>query len=576
MGGSRIPDKVEDNNSCIVSYSKDISIKQFLTVFHFMAEMCFIVGRNGHILDVNKAFEMILGYQSDEVRGKGIEHWLPALRNQEFYSALKEAYCWSGEVWLQDKSRFYPLWIQFTPISDEDENLCSYIGMLTKLRPSVATRLYDIGSMQWDPTTELINSPAFVDKCNHFLDRCQPEEQQIAMILLDLDKFEDINIALGHKAGDFVLSAVANRLRNYLPEQSLLAHMGGDEFAILSVRSDQNCDLKDILGEMMEQVCHLHEFENHEVYISASMGISMFPQDGTIANDLIGRARLALLEAKKTRRGSWYVYHEYLSQRGKERIVLEAPLRHALEERSGLQLFYQPQIDLSSGKLNGVEALIRWKDQTLGAVSPERMIAVAESSKLIEMVGDWVLEEACQQMAKWRLSLVHFGKMAVNISIRQFYSGTLADKIATLLDKYNLPPWLLELEVTETAIEPDHDCVITTLKKIRSLGCCVAIDDFGTGYSTLHYLQHFPADVLKIDMSFVSGLPEDQANAALVRTIVTLAHNFGLRALAEGIETQQQHDFLESIDCDDGQGFFYAKPMLATHFSDWIKEYKIA
>ena len=554
--------------------SEAVYAELFLAAFQLMADACFIIDRNGQVIEVNNSFEYLLGYQADQLRGKEIQHMLPEVRNEQFYSALQDIHCWSGEAWLIDQSElFCPLWLRFTPINEENGQARSFIGMLTKVRTSMSTRQFSRNATLFDPVTELINRHVFIDRCNRQVELYDFTGEQAAVILLNLDMFEDIHIALGHNVGDKVLAMVAERLKTYIPRQSLWAHLGADEFSIFTSNSTVDDRLHNVLDELISQICKPYNIDGREICISASVGLSVFPRDGVNANDLIDRARLALLEAKRTCRGSWCFYQDCLSQRGKERIELEAPLRRAVENNTGLELFYQPQVDLSSWKVKGAEALIRWQDVNYGAVSPERLVAIAECSALIESLGDWVLEEACQKMAGWRTKGIHFGKVAVNLSVRQFRTGFLTNMIAKLLEKYDLPPALLELEVTETAIEPDHDAVIKTLEQIRALECSVAIDDFGTGYSTLYYLQHFPADILKIDKSFVSGLPENRNNSALVGTIVNLAHNFGLESLAEGIETQEQQEFLVSLGCDTGQGFKYAQPKRAEQFVEWLKKH---
>lgn len=552
-------------------------LRQAAAVFDVMLDGFFFCTADGIIVCVNRTLSESLGYTREEMIGQ-VPFWLGNSDEEPFNVKLSQELLagstWSGKVWLHSQSGdSITAWLTLAAIPDGQCSLASYVGIVSQTCPGDSANDCPGYLRQKDDVTGLYNRHAFVALCNRAIKHARESEQQLAVMLLNLDKFRDVNEALGHSAADVVLSAVAERLQRYFQRSSVVASMGGDEFAVLIEDVASDTALAAEARNVIAALSSPHNIDGHDVYLSLSVGLGVHPRDGDDANALIDHAKTALVDAKQAGRGSWRFYDERLSSDGRERIELEGPLRHAVEEGVGLTLHYQPQWNLATGMVTGVEVLARWTDHVLGPISPERFITLAERCGLIETLGEWVLREACRQMAAWWNEGVPIGKIAVNLSAKQFHSEDLVDRISAALEEFRLPPWLLELELTETAITPNHCSVAETLERLRGLGCSVAIDDFGTGYSTLHYLQHFPADILKIDKSFVAGLPGNGANAALVRTIITLANNFGLNALAEGIETREQRDFLASLGCDQGQGFLLSQPMTADNLVSWIRRY---
>jgi diguanylate cyclase (GGDEF)-like protein len=410
-----------------------------------------------------------------------------------------------------------------------------------------------------DDLTGLPNRTAFSERLNRSVVRARKGHIPCAILLLDLDYFQNVNDTLGHELGDLLLIAVARRIRAGLPEAAFIARFSGDEFVIL---------LEDATDERAKQVGQtvLHvmarEFDigNDRLGISASLGIVTYPTDGESASVLMRYADLALHRAKSAGRNCFVVFSRDLSEEIQRRVLLEARLKHALE-RKELALHYQPKQEIMSGRVVGWEALLRWQSPELGAISPEEFIPVAEQSGLILPIGDWVLREACRQLRAWQSQGLAAGTMAVNLSTRQFRQTDLAEEISAALKDTGLAPGDLELELTESSIMDNLAAAASVLTELEQLGIRIAVDDFGTGYSSLSYLKSFPIHCLKIDRSFISDIPGDDNDAAIVRTIIALADNLGLTVVAEGVETDAQLAYLRANRCDQVQGFLFSRPL---------------
>jgi diguanylate cyclase (GGDEF)-like protein len=381
--------------------------------------------------------------------------------------------------------------------------------------------------------------------------------------MVDLDLFKNVNDSLGHPAGDQLLKVVAQRIRQRLREEDTLARVGGDEFVVLleHLRRAEDAAIvaQAILGVMSEPAALSG---GHEVYVSGSVGVSLFPDDGGDATQLMRNADTALYQAKAQGRNTYRFYTEALTRAANDRLSLEARLRRGFE-RGELLLYYQPQVSIEDGRILGVEALLRWQSAEDGFITPDRFIPLAEETRLILPIGDWVLHTACAQLRSWIDEGCEPVRVAVNISSRQFEQKDLASSVRTALEQSGLPPELLELEITESAIMAQGEQAVEAIRELKALGVSIALDDFGTGYSSLAYLKRFAIDTLKIDRSFVRDIPEDRNDQAIAATIIAMARTLGIQVLAEGVETPEQLAFLCSHGCHAWQGFLFSRPVPA-------------
>ena len=411
-----------------------------------------------------------------------------------------------------------------------------------------------------DDLTGLPNRTAFNDKLNLAVARAR-QDAPCAVLLLDLDRFQNVNDTLGHEHGDLLLVSVAGRIRASLPEAAFMARFSGDEFVIL-LENTTTEGAKQVGQDLLHAMGREFDLGNDRLGIGASLGIVSYPEYGESASVLMRYADLALHRAKLAGRNCLVMFSHDLSDEIQRRVLLESRLKQALA-RSELALHYQPKLDIRSGRLMGWEALLRWQSPELGEVGPAEFIPVAEQSGLILPIGDWVLREACRQMRAWQDLGLAAGSMAVNLSMRQFRQKDLAGAISAALSDVGLAPGDLELEITESSIMDDLASAATVLAELKQLGIRIAVDDFGTGYSSLSYLKTFSIQCLKIDRSFIRDIPGDENDTAIVRTIIALANNLGLIVVAEGVETEAQRTYLLANHCDQAQGYLFSRPLPA-------------
>jgi diguanylate cyclase (GGDEF)-like protein len=391
-----------------------------------------------------------------------------------------------------------------------------------------------------------------------------------AVLLIDLDGFKHVNDSFGHALGDKVLRVIATRLTESVRAEDTVARLGGDEFVVVLENMADEEAIGSLAGKLLLAIARPIDHAGHEIVFSGSIGISVHPRDSTEADVLIRNADSAMYEAKSRGRDRFHFYTEELNERAVRYLSLVGNLRKALAENQ-FWLSYQPIIDGASGKLRGAEALIRWTNADNEMMMPDDFIPAAEESGLIVPIGDWTLRAACLQIQAWQQAGLPVVPVAVNLSARQFFQKDLAQVIARALAAAgNLDPALLHVEVTESVAMQDAKRTSLQLQEIRELGVDISIDDFGTGYSSLAYLRNFPVRDIKIDRSFVSGLPGDRNNGAIVSAVTSLAHALGLRVVAEGVEQLQQLDFLRDLGCDKVQGYHFSKPMRATAFAEWL------
>jgi diguanylate cyclase (GGDEF)-like protein len=405
-----------------------------------------------------------------------------------------------------------------------------------------------------DPLTALPNRTLLHERLSHALARAQRNGRPLAVLLVDLDRFKHVNDTLGHEAGDALLQVVARRIYDCLRETDTMARQGGDEFVVLMDELSDREPILRVSQSILDAMVEPFVIEGQEIHVTASIGISVYPEDG---RTLLRNADIALYRAKDTGRNNYQFYSAQIDNYSRERLALESGLRHALE-RDELRLHYQPKVDLASGHICGIEALLRWQHPQMGLVAPDRFIPIAEESGLILPIGTWVLKTACMQNRAWQLQGIRRFPVAVNLSPRQFAEESLLDDIKSALAESGLEGSDLELEITESMVMNDPEQAVNTLRRLKDLGIRVAIDDFGTGYSSLAYLKRFPIDSVKVDRSFVEDIPQDVDSIAIAQAIIAMAHSLRLRVVAEGVESEAQVSFLRGEGCDEIQGYYFS------------------
>jgi len=405
---------------------------------------------------------------------------------------------------------------------------------------------------------------------SHAIAKAHRTDKQLALIFIDLDRFKDINDSLGHAVGDEVIKSVAHNLAQQLREEDTVARLGGDEFVVMLEAIDNIQHVTSITQKLLLTLHQPIHLQGQDLYLSASMGISLYPQDGNDAETLLRNADAAMYRAKEEGRNMFHFYTEDMTTSALARVNLEGEVRQALEY-GGFIPYYQPQINLKTGKLVGLEALARWHHSDGRLLAPSEFISLAEDTGLIDAIGTQILESACRQIKAWYDSGLNPGRVAVNLSGKQLRKRDLTSKIFTILEKTQCNPKWLELEVTESFFMDRPEDAIAILEDLRDAGIELAIDDFGTGYSSLSYLKHLPISKLKIDRSFIGNVPLDEDDKSITRAIIALAKSLELRVIAEGVETEQQQNFLLTEGCDEAQGFYYSKAVTAAEIENRLR-----
>jgi diguanylate cyclase (GGDEF)-like protein/PAS domain S-box-containing protein len=545
-------------------------------VFESTLEGILITDRTGVIQSVNPAFTRITGYSAAESIGKTPSILNSGKQSPEFYQhlwhSLERDGQWQGEVVNRRKNGL--LYTEHLSISGihNAEGLCEhYVAVFSDItqRKLAEERLHFLANH--DALTGLPNRTLFLERLQRALDRAEEDSSHLALFFVDLDRFKLINDTLGHRAGDELLLRIADDLRAVLPPHATVARLSGDEFTVLLeniVSIDQAASrAQAILDELASET----ELRGEELYVTASIGISLYPEDGRSAEPLLANADAAMYRAKERGRNTFQFYTADLNARATERLKLEYALHRALSQ-SEFELWYQPKVELANGRLHGAEALLRWRHPELGLVSPAVFIPIAEESSLMAGIGEWVLNTACSDVRRWVEAGLFAGRMAVNLSGRQFKFANIAEQVQGILQRSGLDSRWLELEVTESVAMDEERGMVEVLKQLRTLGLQLAIDDFGTGYSSLSYLKRLPVQVLKIDQSFVAGLPGNADDGAITSAIVSIAKSLGLKVVAEGVETVEQQQFLAGLGCEYGQGYLFGKPMPADAFECYLAD----
>ena len=551
------------------------SLRQAAAVFDATQEGVLVTDAQQHIVHCNPAFTRITGYSQAEILGQSPSMLKSGRHDKSFYdslwSALQNRGAWSGEVWNRRKSgEIYPQWQCIRVIHDELGEISHYVAVFSDISALKRSQRELDYLAHHDPLSNLPNRLLFTERVERALERAKIDEQGGAVLLIDLDHFKNINESLGHNIGDLLLKDVGERLGQQLGKRMTLARLGGDEFGLL----DEGCSSAEQAAVMAQrlQACLTQSFRinQQELFITASIGISLYPFEAADVGQVLRNADSALFKAKSSGRESYAFYSQELTEHARQRVELASALRHALDHQE-LRVYYQPLICLRNQEMIGVEALVRWQHPQRGLVAPGEFIPIAEETGLIGAIDSWVLEQSCRQMVAWQIAGYKLKFVAVNVSSRLFSRGELDVRVAEVLRNTGLDPAHLELEVTESAVMDNPDAALALLQRLRALGIRLAIDDFGTGYSSLARLKRLPVHKLKLDQSFVSGLPHDQDDIAITRAVIALGHSMGLKVLAEGIEQPEQVEMLQQLGCDHAQGYFFGRPQpaeqLTTHLA---------
>lgn len=535
------------------------------TVLEHIADGVMVLDVHGRVLATNPAFTQITGYTEMEALGQQSSLTRPGRHDDPLYGQmwrdLLEAGFWRGERWETRKNgEGYLEWLTVSSVRDDNDEVTHYVCVFSDITEVKQSQDKLDHLAHHDPLTALPNRLLFHDRLQHAMVRCARAGQQLAVLFIDLDRFKNVNDTLGHHVGDLLLKQVAEQLSACLREGDTLARLGGDEFIVL---------LEDVGGpgaaHVAEKLMALFEqpltVSGHELFVTGSVGISLFPQDATDLNMLIRNADVAMYQAKARGRNGYRFYAPSMSGEGAMRLRLESLLRRAIE-KGEIFLEYQPQVEIDTGRLVGVEALVRWDSPELGRVAPVRFIPVAEDTGFISQLGQWVLAEACSQMRRWDRDGLSVPKMAVNLSVRQFERGSIAPVVAAVLQETGLAAGRLQLEVTESVIMNTSDA-LQHINELRAVGVGLAIDDFGTGYSSLAYLSQLPVQTLKIDRSFIQDILVDANDEAIAVAVIQLGKSLNLSVVAEGVENEEQAAFLLRHGCRQAQGYLYGRPVAA-------------
>lgn len=422
----------------------------------------------------------------------------------------------------------------------------------------------------FDPLTRLPNRQLFKDRLEREIMHAEMERNVMAVLFIDLDHFKNVNDSVGHSAGDELLKMAAERLRRCVRESDTVARLGGDEFTIILSRINDPTDASGVAEKILELFNQPFDIDHHEHFVSASIGITLYPSDGTTAEELLRNADTAMYRAKDSGRSTRKFFKEKMNAEAVARIKLESELRQALNNRE-LTLHFQPQISVKNDRVVSAEALLRWEHPERGLLRPDKFIGVAEDSGLIVPLGEWLLNTSCRQFVSWQRNKIAPRSVAVNVSIRQFREPTFVETVRSVLSDADMPPECLELEITESLLVEDVDRTVDTISQLREIGVRLAIDDFGTGYSSMGYLKRLSIDTIKIDRSFIRDIPKDDDAATIVKAIILMAHSLRKTVVAEGVETRDQLDFLRARHCEYAQGYYFSEPLPVGEFSDYMR-----
>ncbi|GAB3399854.1 EAL domain-containing protein [Massilia agilis] len=544
----------------------DENLRLWATALEHIADGVMVIDLNGKIIATNPAFTQITGYTEAEALGQQSSLTSSKRHDERFYDALwrdlAETGFWRGEIWNARKNgEVYLEWLTVSAVRDDSGAVTHYVAVFSDITRAKEAQTKLDHLAHHDPLTALPNRLLFHDRLQHALQQAGRNKTELAVLFIDLDRFKNVNDTLGHHIGDELLKQVARALSSNLREGDTLARLGGDEFIVLLENIDGQFGAGHVAGKLVSMFEQPFTVSDYELFVTCSVGVSMYPQDAQDLNMLIRNADVAMYQAKARGRNNFQFYAPSMTGEGLERLRIETMLRRSIE-KGEIFLHYQPQVEIDSGRLIGVEALVRWQNPELGLVPPARFIPLAEDTGFISQLGEWVLQQACTQMVSWQEAGFVVPKLAVNLSVRQFERGSIAAMVDGVLRESRLEPARLQLEVTESVIMNTGDA-LQFINDLHEVGVGLAIDDFGTGYSSLAYLKKLPVQTLKIDRSFIKDISTDANDEAITVAIIQLGKSLNLSVIAEGVETAEQAAFLLRHGCNRAQGYYYSKPASA-------------
>lgn len=561
---------------------KEWHLRQLSLVVENNTEGMLVTDMDGEILAVNRAFTQISGYTEAEVLGENPRILQSGLHKPEFYShmwaELLKAGVWQGEIWNRNKNGdVYPEWLTIRRLEDEQGKFKSYVAIFSDLSAQKAQEEKLTHLTQTDLLTGLPNQLLFRDRLQQAAIYAEGDSgrSMLAIMTIGLDHFKKINDSLGHSAGDQVVVEMARRLHACVQGTDTLSRLRGDEFALLLPEVGDKHTLRSIAERLLSSMREPLHVAGVDLFMTGSIGIALYPQDTKEHGLLLQQADVAMHQAKDRGRDRFCFFSAEFSAEIAEDLMLEAQLHKALENQE-LLLYYQAQVDITTGEIVGAEALLRWNSAEFGWVAPDRMIPVAESSGLIVPIGTWVMQQTAELIQRYHVHSGHWICLAVNVSAVQFMQDNFIDIVAGIIERYAIPASCLELELTESLMLRDVEQAITRMNGLRALGVGLALDDFGTGYTSLAYLKRFPVDKIKLDRAFVSDIHKSRTDAALAQSLVAFTRVMGRKLVAEGIEEQVQAECLAQMGFKYAQGYLYAKPQPETEFIEFLDaaEYK--
>ncbi|MBI3480350.1 MAG: EAL domain-containing protein [Nitrosomonadales bacterium] len=563
-----------DISFALDNFVRESHLRLAAKVFDNSDEGFIITDADNKIISVNKAITTITGYQPSELLGQNPRILSSGHQGQDFYRTMWETINthgrWQGELWNRRKDgSLYPEGLSINQVKDADGATTEYIGILNDITQRKQAEQHIQKLANFDMLTGLPNRLLLDDRVGQAIGAAQRDHTRLAVLFLDLDHFKNINDTLGHRFGDALLIEVGQRLKSSVRDMDTVSRLGGDEFVV--VLQDIEADgVAHIATKLLTSVSQPYHIEQHELVVTPSIGIAIYPDDGEDFDTLYQHADVAMYRAKHDGRNNFRFFTQEMQAHSARTLQLDNALRHALK-RNQLQLHYQPQLAAGDGRVIGIEALLRWQHPTLGMVSPAEFIPIAESSGQIVAIGEWVLRTAVHQLKAWLDSGLPPMIMAVNISAVQFRHPDLPGLVTRILDEAQLPPQYLELELTEGVAMHDPQGAIAMMDNLHARGVRMSIDDFGTGYSSLSYLKKFKIYKLKIDQSFVRDLSADADDSAIIIAIIQMARSLGFQTIAEGVETESQLAFLREQGCDEVQGYHFSKPLPVEQLEAFVR-----
>jgi len=558
-----------------LEYQEQIQLSD--SVLENTIEGIMITDTDGIIQRVNSSFSLITSYSEQEVIGQNPKILKSGHHDRDFYNQMWDSIIqtggWKGEIWNRRKNgEIFPEWLSITAIKNLSGETTHYVGVfhdISDIKRAEEQLSYQVFH---DALTGLPNRLLFIDRLETAITHNKRHHQMLGLLFLDLDNFKNINDSLGHNMGDMYLQAVTEILKKTCRDEDTVSRLGGDEFTVVLPNVDIPEGAVRLARRILQAFSAPIYINNHKLIVSASIGISFYPENGDNAEELIKNADIAMYHAKDAGKNRFQLFNSEMNERVTRRMILENRLRDALENNEIL-VYYQPKVNLISGAIVGAEALVRWQQKDGSIISPSEFIPIAEDTGLIIPVGQFVFESACNQAKEWHDAGFPI-KVAVNLSTRQFRDENLLEMIQSAIKKSGVFAKAIEIEITESLLMRHEEKAIQVLQQLRKEGITVAIDDFGTGYSSLSYLKKMPINSLKIDRAFIKDVPEDEDDIALVTMIISMAESLGLTTVAEGAETIEQYDFLRYLGCSEVQGYYFSPPVVPKTLTAFLKENK--